>query len=61
MGTGYLMPCSVPAILAVVSLETGGRTENASQVKKIIFLGCPVTAGIWALGMYSSGYDALVF
>ena len=44
-----------------MSLETGGRTENASQVKKIIFLGCPVTAGIWALGMYSSGYDALVF
>ena len=45
----------------MVSLDTGGKTEKASQVRKIIFLGCPVIAGINALSMYSRGYEALVF
>lgn len=44
-----------------VSLETGGRTEKASQVRKMMFLGCPVTAGNLALGMNSRGYEARVF
>lgn len=39
----------------MVNFETGGNTENASQVKNIIFFGCPVTAGSWALGINSSG------
>jgi hypothetical protein len=44
-----------------VNLETGGNTENASQVKKTIFFGCPQTAGSLALGMNSNGYEARVF
>jgi len=27
------------------NFETGGRTPKASQVKKIMFLGCPPIAG----------------
>jgi len=38
-----------------VSLDTGGRTEKASQVKKMMLLGWPAIAGIWALGMNSRG------
>lgn len=44
-----------------VSLETGGSTEKASQVRKTMFLGWPQTAGSWTLGMNSRGYEALVF
>jgi hypothetical protein len=38
-----------------VSLEIGGNTPNASQVKKKMFLGCPPTAGIFAPGINSRG------
>lgn len=53
VGTGSLIPYSVPATLAVypeikwymaysgVNLDTGGKTPKASQVKKKIFLGWP--------------------
>lgn len=66
-GTGSVTPTSVPATLAVyplikwyiicslLSLATGGKTPFASQVKKIIFLGWPPTAGILAPGICSSG------
>ena len=40
---------------------TGGSTPNASQVRKITFFGCPPTHGIFALGMYSIGYEQRVF
>jgi len=39
----------------------GGKTENASQVKKTIFLGWAQTAGIFAFSTNSKGYEALVF
>ena len=38
-----------------VSFETGGRTEKASHVRKTMFFGWPVTAGIWALSMNYKG------
>ena len=53
VATGSVIPLSVPATLAVyplkkwyiaisgVSRETGGKTPNASQVRKITFCGCP--------------------
>ena len=73
VGPGSLTPYSVPATLAVyplikwyiacsgVNLATGGKTPNASQVKKNIFFGWPPTAGILTLSINSRGYDTLVF
>lgn len=40
---------------------TGGNTPKASQVRKIMFLGCPPTAGNLAPSINSSGYETLVF
>jgi hypothetical protein len=36
-----------------VSLATGGSTPKASQVRKMMSVGCPATQGILALRMYS--------
>ena len=44
-----------------VRRDTGGSTPNASQHSRIRFLGCGPTHGIFALSMYSIGYDARVF
>ena len=45
----------------MVNFDTGGKTPNASAVRKIITLGCPPILGITAPGIYSRGYAALVF
>ena len=44
-----------------VSRLTGGSTPKASQVRKMMFFGCPPTQGILALGMNSIGYAPRVF
>jgi len=40
---------------------TGGSTPKASQVSRMMLVGCPATQGMCALGMYSMGYDTRVF
>ena len=42
-------------IYSLVSLETGGKTPLASQVKKMMFLGWPPMAGSFTPGMASNG------
>ena len=44
-----------------VSLLTGGKTLNASQVSRITLRGCPPMHGIFAFSMYSMGYEPRVF
>lgn len=73
VGTGSMIPISVPATLAVYpemkwnldspgdSLAIGGKTPKASQVKKMMFLACPAIDGNLAFGMCSNGQQALVF
>ena len=39
----------------------GGMTPDASQVRKMMFVGCPARFSDRALPMNSSGYDARVF
>jgi hypothetical protein len=47
---------------AELSLEIGGRTPRASQVRRIMLLGWFVDKqGILALGIYSMGYAQRVF
>ena len=67
VGTGSLMPISVPATLDVKpvtnwyiaasfeSREIGGSTPNESQVRKMTTFGMPPMPGIAAFGMYSTG------
>src|ERR1043165_1359933 len=64
---GSVTPTSVPATFAVYPLTKwyiacagvrrliGGRTLNASQVKKMTFFGWPPIQGIFAFGMNSIG------
>ena len=45
----------------LLSLETGGRTPNASQVRNITFCGwLPVELGSW-FGMWWMGYETRPF
>ena len=67
VGTGSLMPSSVPATLEVKPLTKwymaasadrramGGSTPKASQVRKITAVGSPPTPSRQLLGMCSTG------
>ncbi len=70
---GSVMPISVPATLAVypdmkwyaacsgVKRDNGGRTPNASQVRKTTFFGLPAMESIVLLSIDSIEYDPRVF
>ena len=72
VGTGSVIPRSVPATLDVnpvtkwyiaaslLSLEIGGSTPKLSAVRKMTAFGIPPTPGIAALLMYSIGYPTRV-
>jgi hypothetical protein len=44
-----------------VSFAIGGMTPDASQVSRMMFLGCPPRFSTIALPMNSSGYEPRVF